>query len=221
MRAVRLAEEGSRSRTDLRHALFDSIAHEFCTPLTAPRAAATLLMAQPGLTKKKPAEMCAIVDEESVPLEQLVRRAIEMAGNESASIRLAAQSVSLRKLTDRLLEEAHVWARRHNVSIQISDTLPLIVMDRDLVTRVLRHFLENAVRYSPPESTIAIAGRISDDRLFVTVADDRPGIDAAEQTLIFDRFFRGKKHIQRLPGTDMDLAIATALIEAHGGELRS
>jgi two-component system sensor histidine kinase KdpD len=77
--------------------------------------------------------------------------------------------------------------------------------------------LENAARYSPPGSLILITGRIADDRLSVTVADDGPGIDAAEQPFIFDKFFRGKNHKQQLPGSGMGLAIAKALIEAHGG----
>jgi signal transduction histidine kinase len=64
---------------------------------------------------------------------------------------------------------------------------------------------------------ISIAGRIEDDRLLVTVVDEGPGIDAAEQPFIFERYFRGRNRNRQVQGTGMGLAIAKAMIEAHRG----
>jgi two-component system sensor histidine kinase KdpD len=206
-----------RSGAALGDALLDSITHDLCTPLTAIRAVATLLMTEHGLTKEQTADMYAVMDEESVRLDRLIRQIIETARMDCTSIQIHLQPQSLRELIDLILEESRVWMRQHKVSILIPDTLPLLPMDRELVRRVLRHLLENAARYSPPGSLISIAGRIEDDRLLVTVVDEGPGIDAAEQPFIFERYFRGRNRNRQVQGTGMGLAIAKAMIEAHRG----
>jgi two-component system, OmpR family, sensor histidine kinase KdpD len=82
---------------------------------------------------------------------------------------------------------------------------------------VLRHLLENAARYSPAGTPIHISAILSGGRLLVSVRDEGPGIDEAEQPFIFDKFYRGSRHRQRLQGTGMGLAIARAIVRAHGG----
>jgi two-component system sensor histidine kinase KdpD len=90
-------------------------------------------------------------------------------------------------------------------------------MDRELVHRVLRHLIENAVKYSLPGSVIAVSAAKDESRLLVTVADQGPGIEPAEQPFVFDKYFRGKKQRSQAAGTGMGLAIVKAILEAHGG----
>jgi two-component system sensor histidine kinase KdpD len=82
---------------------------------------------------------------------------------------------------------------------------------------VLRHLVENALAYAPPGSPVAITAAREQDRLIVTVADQGPGIDPAEQPFIFDKFFRGRQHRSSARGTGMGLAISKAIVEAHKG----
>jgi two-component system sensor histidine kinase KdpD len=94
--------------------------------------------------------------------------------------------------------------------------MPPTPLDRELIRRVLRHLLENAARYSPPGSPVRIAATLQTDRLLVRIADQGQGIDDAEQTYIFDKFYRGSRQ-RLLHGTGMGLAIAKAILRAHGG----
>ena len=94
--------------------------------------------------------------------------------------------------------------------------MPPISLDRELIRRVLRHLLENAARYSPAGSPVNISATLEADRLLVSITDQGQGIDDAEQAYIFDKFYRGSRQ-RMLHGTGMGLAIAKAILRAHGG----
>ena len=93
-------------------------------------------------------------------------------------------------------------------------------VDAKRITEVLVQLLENAAKYSPPESMIRVTSELRDGKLEVSVADQGVGIDDMEQALIFDKFYRGKSERYRVQGTGMGLAIAKAIVEAHGGTIR-
>jgi two-component system, OmpR family, sensor histidine kinase KdpD len=208
------------AKEELRSALLDSVAHDLRSPLTAIRVASEALMFRPRLTERERDEMIAIVDEESRRLERLIGQTIKIAQLDPRAVRVNAQPQDLRKLIHEVVEDARSWLRRHNVRIRVANTLPFVPMDRELLGRVLRHLLENASLYSPPDSSIVISGGIGDGRLVVTVADQGSGIDAAEEPFIFEKSFRGKHQRLNTQGTGMGLAIVKAIINAHGGEIR-
>src|ERR1043166_2061395 len=78
----------------------------------------------------------------------------------------------------------------------------------------------STAKYSPQNSPIHISVESGDTVVLVSVADGGPGIDELEQALIFDKFYRGKGNRFSVQGTGMGLAIAKAVVEAHGGTIR-
>jgi two-component system sensor histidine kinase KdpD len=90
-------------------------------------------------------------------------------------------------------------------------------MDREMVRRVLRHLIENAVRYAPANTALHVGARIEGYRLLIGVQDEGPGIDEDDQPFIFDKFYRGKQQKPGSSGTGMGLAIVKAIMTAHGG----
>lgn len=209
--------EASREGERLRSALLDSVTHDLRTPLTAIRAAATMLVSQPNLPEAERQEMAIVVDEESARLDKLIGQAVEMAQLDAAAIQVNVRPQNLRELIDLVLEETRALVRDRNIDVDVLGSLPLIPMDKELVRRVLRHLVENAVKYSSAGSPIGISGKIDEKRLLVTVRDQGPGIQEAEQPFIFEKFFRGKQQQQKVQGTGMGLAIVKAILRAHGG----
>jgi two-component system, OmpR family, sensor histidine kinase KdpD len=126
----------------------------------------------------------------------------------------------VRVLIENTVEQMRPLLRDRRVDLQIAEGLPRIPMDRSLVNRVLRHIVENAERYSPGGSPITISVARDEYRLLVTVADKGPGIDPGDQPFVFDKFFRGKRQKRQAGGTGMGLAIAKAILEAHGGGIQ-
>jgi two-component system, OmpR family, sensor histidine kinase KdpD len=202
---------------ELQDALLDSIAHDLRSPLTVIRAASEILRTQTAMTKREQEETLIIVEKECCRLDRMIGQTIKNAQLVLGAVRLNTQPQKLRKLINLVLRQASSWLQQHKVRIRISDALPSVPMDCELVGRVLRHLLENAAGYSPPGSSIEISGKIEGDRLMVTVADEGPGVHEADVPFIFERSFRGRNHRMQTQGTGMGLAITKAILFAHGG----
>jgi two-component system sensor histidine kinase KdpD len=208
--------EASREGERLRSALLDSVTHELRTPLTAIRAAATMLISQHEIAESDRREMYAVVEEESARLDRLIGQAVEMAQLDSESLQVRPEPQSLREVIDLALEDTRSLVRSRAIEVNVPEDQPLVAMDRELVRRVLRQLIENAAKYSPANLPISLSSELLEDRLVVTVSDRGSGIDAADQPFVFDKFFRGKQR-ERVQGSGMGLAIAKAILRAHGG----
>ena len=209
--------EAARESERLHTALLDSVTHELRTPLTSIRAAATTLISQSQMSEPQRAEMYAVVDEESARLDRLIGQAIEMSQLDAASIHVQARPERVSEIINFALEEAQSMLGDRTVEVQVPEDLPPVRLDRKLVRRVLRHLIENAIKYSPSGSPLRIAARIEDNRLLVSVEDFGQGIEEFEKPLIFRKFYRGRRQRDRISGTGMGLAIVKAILDAHGG----
>jgi two-component system sensor histidine kinase KdpD len=209
--------EASRQSERLRTALLDSVTHDLRTPLTSIRAAATTLASQPDLPEAERAELTAVVDEESARLDRLIGQAVEMAQLDAETVQIRAQPQDVRELMEMTVEEMRPLLKDRAVEVQVASDVRRAPMDRALVHRVLRHLIENAVKYSPAGSPIELSAVRDEYRLRVMVADRGPGVEPGEQPFVFDKFFRGRKQRGQAGGTGMGLAIVKAIVEAHGG----
>ena len=212
--------EATREGERLRSALLDSVTHELRTPLTSIRAAATTLIGHPSLPDAERNEMYAVVDEESLRLDRLIGEAVEMAQLDSAGLHVRPQLENVHEVIDAVLQEEKTRLRGRAVEVRIPEALPRVPMDQELVRRVLRHLIENAVKYSPAKSPVEVSAETIGDRLLVHIADHGVGIDRSEQPFIFDKFFRGSSQRDRVDGSGMGLAIAKAILTAHGGGIQ-
>jgi signal transduction histidine kinase len=104
----------------------------------------------------------------------------------------------------------------HTVTSQVPGNL-VIEADCELLRLALRQLLDNAVKYSPPGSTIEVRAG-GNGTVNIGVRNSGPAIPEQEQRQIFERFYRGNE-ARRIPGTGMGLAIVRQIAEAHGGTL--
>lgn len=108
---------------------------------------------------------------------------------------------------------------RHAVRVSVPADLPMLRLDAVLFEQVLFNLLDNAAKYAPEASEIAIEAHISGTRLILEIADQGPGIPADDRERIFDSFYRVRKgdHVQA--GTGLGLSIARGFVEAMGGTI--
>lgn len=211
--------EAARESERLRSALLDSVTHEFRTPLTSIKASVTSLISDFQLDQAQREELLTVINEESDRLNRLVGEATEMAQLDAHEVKLNIEPRNIREAIDTALEDSKSLLRAHPVEVRLPSYLPPVLMDVDRIKEVLRHLLENAAKYSRAESPIFISSEIQNGRLVTNVADRGVGIDDMERSMIFDKFFRGQGQRHRVQGTGMGLAIAKAIVEAHGGRI--
>ena len=210
--------ETTREGERLRSAILDSVTHEFRTPLTSIKASVTSLLSNTGLSSDDRQELMTVINEESDRLNRLVGEAAEVAQLESHEFQLDLQTCRVLDLAHRAVADVKQVLGKHPVEIRVPEDLAAR-LDADRIKEVLVQLLENAAKYSPPESPIRITAELKGANLEVNVADQGAGIDDMEQSLIFDKFYRGKNQRYRVQGTGMGLAIVRAIVEAHGGEI--
>lgn len=211
--------EAARESEQLRSTLLDSVTHEFRTPLTAIKASATTLLSSPSLDGAQRQELLTVIDEESDRLNRLVGEAAEMAQLDANKVELQLGSYQVQEAIQDALEKSKPLLAKTAVELDLPTDLPPVRIDLLRISEVVTQLLENAVKYSPPGSPIHITGEQRGNMMMISVADRGPGIDDFEQTMIFDKFYRGRNQRLQVQGTGMGLAIAKAIVEAHGGEI--
>jgi two-component system sensor histidine kinase KdpD len=205
--------EAARQSGELRATLLDAVAHEFKTPLTSIKAAASdLLESIP--TDRREHELAAIVSEESRRLQSLVTDAVQMLRIESGGFAVHRSRHTLRRVVAAALDDMAVQLEGHTVVNRVPAEVT-INADGELLQLALRQLLNNAVKYSPATSTIEIDANGHELHELI-VRNSGSVIPEAEQQRIFERFYRGAT-ARRVPGTGMGLAIVLQIARAHGG----
>ena len=211
--------EIARENERLRSALLDSVTHEFRTPLTSIKASISTLMSQIFLDEAQRSELLTVIDEETDRLNRLVGEAAEMAQLDAHMFTLDIDRHNIREAIDAAMAESRSLLQDRTVAVSIAPECPALPMDLKRIEEVLKHLLENAARYSPPQTAITITSEVREGEVVTSVADHGPGIDEFEQALIFEKFYRGRDQRYAVNGTGMGLAIARVIVEAHGGRI--
>ncbi|MBL8216109.1 MAG: DUF4118 domain-containing protein [Bryobacterales bacterium] len=209
--------EAARQSEEFKSTLLDAIAHEFKTPLTAIKAAATGLQSLDPRPTQDQHELTSIIAEETDRLSQLVTEAVKMAELEAGKVRVKRATISAGAL---LAAAREAFEGRGADRIQLEargDAHPNV--DGELLALALRQVLDNALKYSPAGSPILCRAEQQGQEFTIRVEDRGPGIPERDRQRIFDKFYRRPGTRDRVPGTGMGLHIAREITRMHGGEL--
>jgi len=211
--------EAARESDRLRSVLLDLVTHEFRTPLTSIKAAAETLLSEIELEKAQRKDLLEVIREETDRLNRLVGEAGEVAQLDSHQLQFRFETHQVREAIDNAIKSVAQALRSHPLEIAIPRALPAVRMDLERITEVIVHLLDNAAKYSPPDTPIHITAELRDSEVLTSVADHGPGIDEMEQEMIFEKFYRGRNQRMIIQGTGMGLPIAKAIVELHGGRI--
>jgi len=210
--------EAARQNERLRSVLLDALAHDFTTPLTSIKGAITTVRSE---YRHEPEEddLLAVVEEEADKLGGMVDETVDMARIEPGKPRIRRGRLSIANLVRSSVDRMKSLLDGRPVEIQIQEGISSANADPDMIGLALRQLLGNAVKYSPPGSTIAISANQTDGTITVRVRDQGSGIPQDEIESIFERFYRGSRARDSVPGTGMGLSVARDIINAHQGRL--
>ena len=211
--------EAARQTERLRATLIDAMAHEFKTPLTSIKAATTSLLANLNQPMKDRAELLRIADEEAAHMEDLIDDALEMARLDAPHIDIQAEPSSCEEIVRNIATSMRTATEDRALEIRVDPDLPEVLLDRRLIKLAIRQLLDNAFKYSPANTPIALRIRTAGGTISVEITDHGKGIPAQEQPRIFQRFYRSRPEATQIPGSGLGLSIAQRIAQAHGGNL--
>ena len=107
----------------------------------------------------------------------------------------------------------------HKLTVDIEPKLPLVNVDPVLLEQAVGQLIENAVKYSPADSDIAIVARAERDYVILSITDQGVGLTGEEASQLFRRAYRGQRHLGNVPGLGLGLWIARIFVAANGGTL--
>lgn len=213
--------EAAQESERLKSVFLDAIAHDFKTPLTSIKAAATSLLDDLEFNRSQRGELLEVIDEECDRINAVIGQAIEMAQLDAGAAKLKPAPHFLRELLAAVLDDFASMRTTRPIRTEVHREDAQVSCDLYWTRKMLGHLIRNADLYSSPREPITIRTEMKNDFVIFNVSDVGPGIEESEIDHIFDKFYRGKGQRHRVPGTGMGLAVAKAIVEAQGGTIRA
>jgi len=210
--------ENATQAEQLRVAVLDALAHAFKTPLTAICTASSGLLEMSTLDRTE-AELADLINEEAMNLNQLCTRLLQTAKLEASSVTLHTEPVIVSRLIKDIVSSLSSTLKGHSIELSIEEPDTPIQGDRELLTMILTQYLDNAAKYSTPDTPIDVSVRESNSELLLSVRNFGSTIQLRDRDRVFERFYRGAGVKEVVPGTGVGLSIVKKAAEAHRGHV--
>lgn len=221
-RLVELAAKAATAAESerLRGALLSSISHDLRTPLASILGSATSLR-QLGerMPRRDRAELLATIEEEASRLSSFVSNLLDMTRLEAGAIDIRRDWVDIGDAVRGAVARAKKIAPDRRVETSVDANMPLVRGDAALLEQILFNLLDNAHKYSPPESVTRIEAHGHGNEVQITVTDAGIGIPPEALTKVFDKFYRVAGSDGRKAGTGLGLSICAGLVTALAGTI--
>jgi two-component system phosphate regulon sensor histidine kinase PhoR len=199
-----------------------NVSHEFKTPLTAIQGFSETLLAGAIDDPQNRERFLGIILEHSRRLARLTDDLLKLSQMDADRLELEIRRLSVAELIESCLETAQHRAAEKDIRVYVSHSadLPDISGDRRRLAEILQNLLDNATQYTLPGGRITLTAEARDADVVFTVSDTGIGIPKADQSRIFERFYRvDAARSREAGGTGLGLAIAKHLVEVHGGRI--
>jgi signal transduction histidine kinase len=192
--------------------------HELRTPITAIRGfVRTMVRSRDRMSGDQIAHFMGIIDRQSARLARLTDDLLLVSRIEAGTLRLEPQDIELERFLHEAVESLGP-GQATRIRIAAEPRRANAMIDPGRVDQILRNLLENALKFSDPESTVDLRARLEDGALEIAVTDRGVGIEPEALPLIFDRFHQaGEVFTREREGAGLGLYITKRLIEAMDG----
>ena len=205
----------------LRSNLLRSISHDLRTPLTAISGNAGILLSDSeSLPSETRNQMYSDIYDDAAWLYNLVENLLAVTRIEEGRMRLNTQPQLVEEMVSEALQHISRKKSEHTITVSHCDELLLAKCDARLIVQVIINLVDNAIKYTPAGSHIAINTKGECGCAVVSVADDGPGISDEEKERVFQMFYTGSNPIaDSRRSLGLGLGLCKSIITAHGGEI--
>jgi signal transduction histidine kinase len=197
------------------------VSHELRTPLTSIQGyVKTLLQLAGDLDLEQQRSFLEAADRQSERLRRLIEQLLVVSRLESHVEPLTVTTFSLRALTRQIVDELRMTANGQVFDLRFEDVSPPIETDESKVRQILSNLIENAIKYSPPDSRITVRESVGDDGRVLSVEDEGSGIPEDSRERVFERFYQvDSSSTRRVGGTGLGLYICSKMADSLGARL--
>ncbi len=205
----------------LRANLLRTVSHDLRTPLTSISGNASNLLSHYDMLDKETREqMFSDIRDEAEWLIRLVENLLSVTRMENNEIKLNLTTEVIEDVIDEAMAHIDRKKEEHDIKVIRSGELVMAEMDAKLIMQVIINIVNNAINYTPSGSAIVIEYGIRGDRVYMTVADNGPGMDGEVKKHAFDMFYTGQNRIaDGRKSMGLGLALCRSVVEAHGGKI--
>jgi two-component system sensor histidine kinase GlrK len=209
----RIRDLEAQKSTFVRH-----MSHELKSPLANIRAGIDLLNDESGEDPDRQ-EIAAIVERNASRLQRQIDDLLRYAGWQDAQPPQLPETVRLRELMVKSLQDQEFEARSRNIDVRTDMTPVSITAQESQVRAIVDNLISNAIKYSPKGGVVDVRLRTLGDSALIEVEDEGPGIPAELRERVFEPFFRGPD-VGTSAGTGIGLSLALTAARSHGGSIR-
>lgn len=220
----RAREADALRRVDqLKDEFIGGVSHELRRPLASIKGyTASLLLPEADWSPLEQREFLHVIDEEADHLAATLNTLLDLARLGGGTLPLDREPLHVPVLASqivrRLRSQAHLPV--HPYALSFPTHFPYVEADNARLGQVLLNLLENAAKYAPAGTPIAIEGHEGDGVVTIDVTDQGPGLTPTQAERVFDKFYRVDSGLARATeGTGLGLALCRAVVEAHGGTI--
>jgi K+-sensing histidine kinase KdpD len=204
----------------LRDAFHGTLSHELCTPLAAIRGSASVLDSMPIIRGDgRIHSLVEAISDEVEHLDGFIRNLLNATRVTEGGVRARLEWADPRDIVNAAIKGRARRLAAHEVTTAFAEDLPLVNVDSGLIEEACGQLLENAAKYSPSGSTIAIGARTERGGVVLSISDQGVGITPDEQRQLGRRSFRSKRHQATIPGSGLGFWIASTFVRANGGTI--
>ena len=193
------------------------VVHDLKNPVRAIEMAADVL-GGPDPTEEERRFYVGGIKEETARLRGIIRDLTDDIQITNGRFSFRKTEVDLSTLVRRFVEVQSKALDTHKIDVKVDDGC-IIRGDAERIERVLTNLVSNAVKYSPPNTRVALCVERQDSQAVLSVCDEGPGIAEEDLRVLFQPFGRGRSADTLAEGTGMGLYVVKQIVEAHDGRI--
>ena len=217
-RALERQNARLRQSEQLKSDLVSIVSHEIRTPLASILGFTSVLLRR-EVDEESQRRYLEIIDAQGKRLSALLNDFLDVQRLEEGRFAMVRSRVDLVELVREQVSLFDAGTERHQVQLALSDEPLVVVGDANRLAQVLSNLLSNAIKYSPRGGRVVVTGERTNGVVRIGVSDEGMGIPESQHERIFTKFFRGEAAATGIAGSGLGLALARAVVEAHGGRI--
>lgn len=203
---------------DAREEILRIVAHDLRNPLNTISMATDLLLEDTKQDAARASQL-RIIKRSGERMNRLIQDLLSVTTIEAGRLSIAPKKVSINELLHEACELLESIAREKSITLTVSAAadLPPVRADSSRILQVFSNLVGNAVKFTQSGGAITLSAAREEGKIQCSVADNGPGIPAAQIPRLFGKFWQAKRGDGR--GVGLGLAIARGIVEAHGGTI--